>query len=94
MVGRDAELIALQEAFRNAIEGVQTQVVTVVGEAGVGKSRLLYEFENWLELLPDVVRFFQGRGRQETQNLPYALLKDLFTFRFQIQESDKTSRST
>jgi class 3 adenylate cyclase len=89
MVGRKAELIALQEAYRNAIEGKQTQVVTVVGEAGVGKSRLLYEFGNWIELLPPppMVRFFQGRGRQETQNLPYSLLKDVFTFRFQIQES-------
>ncbi|MCK4724164.1 MAG: AAA family ATPase, partial [Anaerolineales bacterium] len=91
MVGRKVELLALQEVYRNAIEGKQTQVVTVVGEAGVGKSRLLYEFDNWIELLPDEVRFFQGRGRQETQNLPYALLKDLFVFRFQIQESDKAS---
>jgi class 3 adenylate cyclase/tetratricopeptide (TPR) repeat protein len=91
MVGRKAELIALQEAYRNAIEGEQTQVVTVVGEAGVGKSRLLYEFQNWLDLHPDELRFFQGRGRQETQNLPFALLKDMFTFRFQIQESGKAS---
>ena len=67
MVGRNVELHALQEAYRNSIEGKQTQVVTIVGEAGVGKSRLLYEFQNWLELLPDVTRFFQGRGRQETQ---------------------------
>jgi ABC-type oligopeptide transport system substrate-binding subunit/class 3 adenylate cyclase/tetratricopeptide (TPR) repeat protein len=89
MVGRKGELIALQEAYRNAIEGEQTQVVTVVGEAGVGKSRLLYEFQNWLDLHPDEPRFFQGRGRQETQFQPYALLKDVFTFRFQIQESDK-----
>ena len=88
MVGRKVELIALQEAYRNAIEGKQTQVVTVVGEAGVGKSRLFYEFDNWIELLPDELRYFQGRGRQETQNLPYAILKDVFTFRFQIQESD------
>jgi len=89
MVGRNVELLALQEAYRYTIEGKQTQVVTVIGEAGVGKSRLLYEFQNWLELLPDVASFFQGRGRQETQQQPYALLKDVFTFRFQIQESDK-----
>ena len=63
MVGRDVELHALQEAYRNSIEGKQTQVVTIVGEAGVGKSRLLYEFDNWIELLPDEVRFFQGRSR-------------------------------
>jgi len=89
MVGRKAELIALQEAYRNAIEGKQTQVVTVVGEAGVGKSRLLNEFGNWIELQPDEVRFFQGHCRQETQNLPSAMIKDVFSFRFQIQESDK-----
>ena len=91
MVGRKAELMALQAAYQNAIEGQQTQVVTVVGEAGVGKSRLLYEFDDWIELLPDVLRFFQGGGRQETQNLPYTLLKDVFTFRFQIQESDEVN---
>jgi len=91
MVGREAELITLQNAFRDTVKGQQTQIVTVVGEAGVGKSRLLYEFDNWIELLPDELRFFQGRGRQETQNLPYALLKDVFSFHFQIQESDKAS---
>ena len=90
MVGREEELRALQEAYRNAIDGEQTQVITVVGDAGVGKSRLLYEFQNWLELLPDEVCFFQGRSSQEAQNLPYALLKDVFTFRFHIQESDTT----
>ena len=68
-----------------------TQTVTVVGEAGVGKSRLLYEFQDWLELLPERQRIYQGYGRQETQQLPYALLRDLFAFHFQIQESDLAS---
>jgi class 3 adenylate cyclase/tetratricopeptide (TPR) repeat protein len=89
MVGRNVELLALQQTFHDAMEVKQTHVVTVVGEAGVGKSRLLYEFDNWIELLPDEVRFFEGRGRQETQGLPFALLKDVFAFRFQLQESDK-----
>ena len=34
------------------------------------------------------MRFFQGRGRQEAQGLPYSLLRDLFSFRFQILEQD------
>jgi hypothetical protein len=34
------------------------------------------------------VLFFQGRGRRETQHQPYMLLRNVFTFRFQIQEHD------
>jgi class 3 adenylate cyclase/tetratricopeptide (TPR) repeat protein len=88
MVGRHEELNYLQEALYSAVEDSEGQVVTITGEAGVGKSRLLYEFDNWIEIHGPEVRFFQGRGRQETQNLPYALLRDTIAFRFQIQESD------
>jgi hypothetical protein len=63
-------------------------VVTVSGEAGVGKSRLLYEFQNWIELLPGRVRLYQGQARLETQHIPYVLMRDVFSFRFKIQESD------
>ncbi len=53
LVGRQSELKFLQDALLGAIEEHDGQVVTVCGEAGVGKSRLLYEFQNWFELLPD-----------------------------------------
>src|SRR5262245_40392081 len=42
-VGRQQELTALQQALAQAEAG-HGQVVAVVGEAGVGKSRLVYEF--------------------------------------------------
>ena len=54
MVGRNDELKFLQDALMTAFEEGEGHVVTVSGEAGVGKSRLLYEFQNWLELLPSV----------------------------------------
>ncbi|MCK4299198.1 MAG: AAA family ATPase, partial [Planctomycetes bacterium] len=73
------------------VEGSQRQMVTITGEAGVGKSRLLYEFENWADLLPERIRFFKGRASLEMQNLPYALIRGLFSFRFQIQDSDRPS---
>ncbi|MCJ7657705.1 MAG: AAA family ATPase [Anaerolineales bacterium] len=88
MVGRESELLFLQKAYRNAIEECHTQIVTVVGDAGIGKSRLMFDFEYWLNSSSDEVHIYQGRGRHEAQHLPYALLRDLFTFRFQIQESD------
>jgi class 3 adenylate cyclase len=89
MVGRQTELKYLQDALLSAIEEKFGQIVTITGEAGVGKSRLLYEFQNWIELLPPpVVRFYEGRAHQEAQGIPYGLLRDLFEFRFQIQEDD------
>ncbi|MFU8771162.1 MAG: adenylate/guanylate cyclase domain-containing protein, partial [Anaerolineales bacterium] len=50
MVGRETELKYLQDALLTTMEEGEGQVVTVSGEAGVGKSRLLYEFQNWIEL--------------------------------------------
>jgi len=43
MVGRDRELAALREAFAEAVAERRPRLVTVVGEAGVGKSRLIDE---------------------------------------------------
>ena len=54
-VGRDTELAALQQALTQAEAG-HSQVVALVGEAGVGKSRLVYELvhshrtQSWLVL--------------------------------------------
>ena len=51
LVGRRPEVEALRSAYER-VKGGEAQVVDVVGEAGVGKSRLLYEFRKQLE--PDV----------------------------------------
>ncbi|MGD2147349.1 MAG: adenylate/guanylate cyclase domain-containing protein, partial [Anaerolineae bacterium] len=88
MIGRQAELTRLQEAFYTAMEDGLLQMVTVVGDAGVGKTRLLHEFDNWAELLPETFYYFKGRASQQMQNLPYSLIRDLIAFRFQIQDTD------
>ena len=54
----------------------------------MGKSRLLYEFDNWLELRPEKVWYFKGRCTQQRQGVANGLLRDLFAFRFGIAESD------
>jgi predicted ATPase/class 3 adenylate cyclase len=88
MVGREAELGALQAAFEDVLRSKEGQVITVSGEAGVGKSRLLEEFQAWLDLRPELVWFYLGRGRAEGQGLPYGLLRDVLADRFRILEDD------
>ena len=43
VIGRDAELAALDQAYREVVEGQTVRLVTLVGDAGVGKSRLAHE---------------------------------------------------
>jgi class 3 adenylate cyclase/tetratricopeptide (TPR) repeat protein len=78
-VGRDAELEQLCHAQQLVAEG-RGQVVTIVGEAGAGKSRLVYEFthshrvQDWLILEASSVSY--GKA---TSYLPVIdLLKDYF----------------
>jgi class 3 adenylate cyclase/tetratricopeptide (TPR) repeat protein len=87
-IGREAELQVLQNAYFDAVEGSETRVAMVSGDAGVGKSRLLYEFLNWAELRPEHFWLFKGRASAETQVLSYGVLRDLFSNRFEILESD------
>lgn len=88
MIGRESELKSLMDMFHETIEEREPSVVTVFGEAGLGKSRLMFEFVNAVELLPDRVRVFSGRAHQEMPTLQLALVRDLFASRFGIHESD------
>src|SRR5262249_53204755 len=62
-----------------------------VGEAGLGKSRLLREFQRWLQVVPYRGSIFCGRAEAETSSLPFSLLRDVFRSRFEILESDSAS---
>ncbi|RPH36789.1 MAG: hypothetical protein EHM90_01140, partial [Chloroflexi bacterium] len=59
LVGREAELEELRAAYRRAVDGRRCHAVTLLGDAGVGKSRLIREF---LTDLGDEARVFRGRA--------------------------------
>ncbi|MBI1879683.1 MAG: AAA family ATPase, partial [Chloroflexi bacterium] len=90
-IGREAELQQLQEALFAAYNERKTHLVSIVAHAGVGKSRLLYEFHNWLELQPERIMLFKGRATQETTQLPYSLIRRVLAYRFDIQENDSAA---
>ena len=100
MVGRDAELERLQVAFSRLFTERRTELrteprteprliaVTVVADAGLGKSRLLYEFQNWAEARPETFYIFQGRANAQTRSQPYGLLRDILAWRLQVADGD------
>ena len=55
MVGRDAELAALQQAVQRLQAGAGLASITLVADAGIGKSRLLHELTQWLSAQPQPV---------------------------------------
>src|SRR5208282_5945758 len=88
MIGRDAELEIIQDAFKSLYSEPGYRAITVVGEPGVGKSRLLYEFENWTEARPESFYLFQGRASPQAQSQPYGLLRDILGWRLQLSDTD------
>ncbi len=89
MIGRDPELAALLRALRDTIETGHGRLITIVAEAGVGKSRLVREFSRRLEALPVKMALFQGRTDQRLMEVPYGLLRDLVVDHFGIEEGDR-----
>jgi predicted ATPase/class 3 adenylate cyclase len=88
MVGRDKELANLQSAFKAAVDMRKGRMITIVGEAGVGKSRLLHEFNSWLKTEHQNIITFKGRTYERSRQIPYALIRDLFATKFKIQDDD------
>ena len=60
----------------------------MVADAGIGKSRLLYEFAAWSDARPESFFLFRGRATPQTQGQPFGLLRDIIAWRFQIADDD------
>ena len=88
MVGREQEMQRAQEIAQAVIHEQKLRFINLTGEAGLGKSRFLDEFESLLDLKPVRMGLFKGRATLETQNQPYALFRNMFAHRFEILDND------
>ncbi len=83
-VGRDKEMEALNEALDRARSG-QGQVVGIVGEAGVGKSRIILEMRH---MFPDYA-YLEGRCLHYGGSMAYLPLLDILRSYFGIKEGER-----
>jgi len=84
--GRQREIAALKEAFQKAQSG-SGQVVGIVGEAGVGKSRLLLELR--VALKEDEFTYLDGQCLHYGGLMAYLPLLDILRSYFDINEGER-----
>lgn len=85
LIGRQKELQKLILAYQNAIDG-SPQVVLIRGEAGVGKSRLLYELS--CNIKQDYIKWLNGTFVSYGQNTPYLPIINIIKKAADIADND------
>ena len=90
MVGREAEFELLQQAWRmlQRPDGTPLRSVTFVAEAGMGKSRLVAEFHDWVDQQGQPVQWLEAHASERGSGQPYGVLRELFTRHLHILNSD------
>ena len=88
LAGRDAELRTIRELFHAAAERRVPRLVLVSGPAGVGKSRLGWEFEKYVEGLAEQVWWHRGRCLSYGDGVAFWALAEMVRQRLGIAEED------
>jgi class 3 adenylate cyclase/tetratricopeptide (TPR) repeat protein len=85
-VGRDDEMRALKDQFLATAKDGRTRLVSVVGPAGIGKSRLAWEFSKYADGLVDTVWWHQGRSPAYGQGVTFWALGEMVRGRCDLLE--------
>ena len=88
LIGRDRELTLLRDALDRASHQDEPQLVTLVGEPGIGKSRLVHELSLHIEALPDLITWRQGRCLPYGDGVSYWALGEIVKAEAGILETD------
>ena len=88
LTGRDSDLRLVKELFHSTQESGRPRLVVLDGEAGVGKSRLAWEFEKYVDGLTALTRWHRGRCRSYGDGVAFWALTDAVRARFGLVEAD------
>ncbi len=93
-VGRDRELRQLKELFHACADEKKPHLVSVTGIAGIGKSRLGWEFYKYFDGLADTIYWHRGRCLAYGEGVTYWALADMIRMRCLIAEDEDDASAT
>ena len=89
-VGRDRELRKIKDGFHSSAEERRAHLVSITGIAGIGKSRLAWEFEKYIDGLAQDAWWHRGRCLSYGEGVTYWALADMVRMRCRISEDEQS----
>src|SRR5205823_6838744 len=87
-VGRDDELRYLKDAYHATARERKSRLVSITGQAGIGKSRLAWEFSKYMDGLLETILWHQGRSPAYGEGITFWALGEMVRRRAQLFETD------
>jgi tetratricopeptide (TPR) repeat protein len=91
-VGREAELEFLRASYRQTVDDAKPHLVTIVGDAGVGKTRLVRELWGWLAEQDPQPLQRTGRCLSYGQGIAYRPLAEVLKEHLGLLDTDPPER--
>jgi len=88
-VGRESDLLQIELIYGQIQTTQLPKLVLVVGEVGIGKSRLMMEFARQKEISGERILLISGRALAQTNKVPFYLWKSICYNLFEIKEDEK-----
>jgi class 3 adenylate cyclase/tetratricopeptide (TPR) repeat protein len=88
-VGRDRELRRIKDLFHTCADEKRPQLISIMGIAGIGKSRLAWEFYKYFDGLPQITYWHRGRCLSYGEGVTYWALADMVRMRARIAEDEE-----
>jgi predicted ATPase/class 3 adenylate cyclase len=92
-VGRDRELRQIKDLFHVCAEERRAQLVSVTGIAGIGKSRLAWEFYKYFDGIVETIYWHRGRCLAYGDGVTYWALADMVRWRCGIAEDEESEEA-
>jgi class 3 adenylate cyclase/tetratricopeptide (TPR) repeat protein len=88
LVGRQREVALLEDALARVLAERSSQLVTIVGVPGIGKSRLVLELYEAIERLPELISWRHGRCLSYGEGITFWALGEMVKAQLGILEGD------